>query len=160
MDSSEVSFSGVWIGTLFWILFTGVAIVLRGVQWDENYEFAQAMLGKVVYDDAHPLRQYTLSAYNLQLYSSALILHLNDNPIWLCGFRNFLFIASTVLPVFLLGTWLSGRSWVGHAATILFLMGIHLEFDGIYPQFIWPGMFSNGHVRWDLGTRLLPCYAG
>lgn len=145
-ETSHAPISGLWLGTLFWLLYTCVAIALRGVQWDENYEFAQAMLGQVVYDDAHPIRQYTLSAYNLQFYSSALILYLNEDPLWICGFRNFLFIASSVLPTFLLGTWLSGRSFVGHAATILFLIGIHLEFDGVYPQFIWPGMFSNGHI--------------
>ncbi len=155
-DSSHSPIHGFWVGSLFWIFFTGLAIAFRGVQWDENYEFAQAMIGQVPYDDAHPLRQYTLAAYNLQFYSSALILLINENPIWLCGFRNALFIASTVLPIFLLGSWISGRTLVGHAATVLFLMGIHIEFDGVYPQFLWPGMFSNGHV----GIAYVLIYAG
>jgi hypothetical protein len=121
-------------------------MLIRGVRWDENFEFAQAKIGAVPYDDAHPLRQYTLAAYNIQFYSSALILKINDDPVFLCGFRSLLFILATVLPVFMLGAWISLRTWIGHAAAVFILMGVHLEFDGVYPQFIWPGMFSNGHV--------------
>ena len=143
-------------GCLFWLGFTLIALVIRGVRWDENYEFAQAMTGLVPYDDAHPLRQYTLAAYNLQFYSSALILLISENPIWLNGFRNMLFIACTVLPPFMLGTWLSRNAWIGHATAVFVLLGVHLEFDGAYPQFIWPGMFSNGHV----GVGYMLIFAG
>lgn len=104
------------------------------------------MTGIVPYDDGHPLRQYTLAAYNLQFYSSAFILKSNDDPVFLYGFRSLLFNLSTVLPVFMLGAWTSLRTWVGHAAVLFILMGTHLEFDGVYPQFVWPGMFSNGHI--------------
>lgn len=143
-------------GLLFWIAISIVALILRGVRWDENYEFAQIMTGMISLDDAHPLRQYALGAYNLQFHSSALMLLINDDPVFLCGFRNLLFIGSTVLPLYLLGAWLSGKSWPGHVAVLFFLMGIHLEFDGVYPQFLWPSMFSNGHV----GTAYALVFAG
>lgn len=144
--SANDRLSGFREGCLFWIGFTIVAVLIRGVRWDENYEFAQVMTGLVPLDDAHPLRQYTLAAYNLQFYSSALIVLINDHPVFLCGFRNILFILATVLPPYMLGTWVSRNAWIGHAAAVFVLLGIHLEFDGVYPQFVWPGMFSNGHV--------------
>ena len=158
-SNANDSLSGFREGCLFWIGFTVVALVIRGVRWDENYEFAQAMTGLVPYDDAHPLRQYTRAAYNLQFYSSALILNVSENPLVLNGFRNLLFIASTVLPPFMLGAWLSRNAWVGHCAAVLILLGVHLEFDGVYPQFLWPGMFSNGHVGLAYALIFAGCLA-
>jgi hypothetical protein len=136
----------IWLGCLLWVLFSLLVLALRGVQWDEDFEFAQAMVGQVPYPTDHPLVQYTRGAYNLQFYSAAGILLLTADPAVLCAIRNFLFILSTVLPVYLLTVFLSRRSLAGHAAVALILTGVHLEFDGAYPQFLWPGMFSNGHI--------------
>lgn len=144
------------LGCALWCTFCLLAVFIRGVRWDEDYEFAQAMTGLVPYDDGHPLRQYTLAAYNLQFYASALLLKFTDSPLLFNGLRNLLFNLATVLPAFMLGTWLSRRAWIGHVAVVFILMGIHLQFDGVYPQFIWPGMFSNGHI----GTGYALLFAG
>lgn len=147
---------GLWRGCLAWVVFSLLALALRGLRWDENFEFAQCMVGRVPYPEGHPLPFYTLGVYNLQFYSSAAIVWLTPDPAVLCAFRNALFILSTVIPVFLLAALLSRQVLVGHVATVLFLAGIHLEFDGAYPQFLWPGMFSNGHIGVAY-TLLLMC---
>jgi hypothetical protein len=118
------------------------------------------MTGLVPYPDGHPLPQYTRAAYNLQFYSTALLLWLTRSDAVVCGFRNLLFILSTVLPMYMLTATLSRRVSVGCIATALFLAGIHLEFDGSYPQFLWPGMFSNGHIGIGYTLIVLALFAG
>ena len=46
-----------WWGCALWVAFSVVAMLLRGVRWDENFEFAQAMTGQVPYPDGHPMVQ-------------------------------------------------------------------------------------------------------
>ena len=136
----------LWPGVLAWTAFSAVAVLARGVQWDENFEFAQTMTGQVPYPEGHPFKVYTLGAFNLQIYLSALVVYYFPSPIVLCAIRNFLFIFASTVPQFLLGAVIARRAIAGHVTALLFLSGIHLAFDGSYPLFVWPGMFSNGHI--------------
>ena len=166
---------GLWLGALGWLVFSGVAVAVRGVRWDENYEFSQNILGWMAYPEGHPLFLYPRGAFSLQTYSTAALLYLFHSAGIVNGIRNLLFMAATVLPPFLLGALFSRRALAGHIAAVLILLGIHLEFDSSYPQFIWPDMFSNGHIgtayalitlfcllagRWRTGfflVGLMPC---
>jgi hypothetical protein len=141
------------IGALFF--FCVLAVFLRGIRWDENYEFAQVILGQIQPPEGHPLVQYVRNAFSIQTYSSALILYLTGSAGILCGIRNLLFILATLMPVFLITMKVAAGdelscSWKAVAgagiAGLLMLYGLTLEFDGSYPQFLWPDMFSNGHV--------------
>ena len=136
----------VCLGVVLWILFAISAVWIRGVQWDENYEYAQAILRQVPYPEAHPFFRYARGAYSIQTYTAAALLWLAPGPAVVCGSRNILFLMATVLPPFLVGALLTRRALWGHVAAVLILAGIHLEFDSTYPQFVWPAMFSNGHV--------------
>lgn len=136
----------LWPGVLAWTAFSAIAVLVRGVQWDENFEFAQTMTGQVAYPDGHPFKVYTLGAFNLQIYLSALVVYFFPSPIVLCAIRNFLFILASTVPQFFLGAVIARRAIAGHVTALLFLSGIHLAFDGSYPLFVWPGMFSNGHI--------------
>ena len=129
-------------------------VAARGVRWDETYEFAQVILGIVKHPEGHPLLPYVRNAYSLQVYSSAALLWATGSALVVNAFRNFLFIGATVLPAYLLGAKLSGRALYGHASALLVLAGVHLELRSTYPQFVWPDMFSNGHVgtAWALLT--------
>ena len=137
---------GLWQGCVLWGIFGVLALAIRGVRWDENYEFAQVIAGQIPYPAGHPLHRYVFSAYNLQLYASAALLKILPSAVVLCSVRNLLFILATVVPIYVLGAVVSQRALCGHLAAALFLAGIHLDFDGAYPQFLWPGMFSNGHI--------------
>ena len=136
----------VWIGVALWLAFCAVAVVLRGIRWDETYEHAQVITRQVPYPEGHPLFRYTRGAFSLQTYSAALLMLLGAGPAILCGLRNLLFLAATVMPVFLLATLLTRKPVWGHAAALLALMGVYLEFDGSYPIAVWPDLFSNGHI--------------
>jgi len=165
----------VFAGGLAWVAFCGAVVAARGVRWDETYEFAQVILGLVRHPEGHPLLPYVRNAYSLQVYGSAALLWATGSALVVNAFRNVLFIGATVLPAYLLGARLSGRALYGHAAALLVLAGAHLELRSTYPQFVWPDMFSNGHVgtgwalmtvfcfvssRWGAGYLLLglmPC---
>lgn len=165
----------IWPGVLFWTLFCCLVVAVRGAFWDEHAEFAQVMLRHVPYPEAHPLFRCTRGALNLQVFTSAAILHLTSSPLAVCAFRNVVFLMATVLPVFLIATALSKRTLAGHLAVLLILMGIHEAFDGCYRMNTWYFYSSTGHVgrgyalvvlglllgrRWRTGLFLLglmPC---
>ena len=146
----------MWPGVLAWTLFCLVAVALRGVRWDENYEFAQVLLRRVPYPDGHPLAQYVHAFYSLQTWALAAWMTVCDGPLLANAARNLLFLWMTVMPVFLLGTRLSGQSRWGHAAALLVLMGIHVPFYSNYPVQVWPSLYSNGHI--GLGWAVLTVY--
>ena len=138
---------------MLWAGFCVLAVGLRGVRWDENYEFAQALLGQVPYPADHPLAQYVHRFYSLQTLSLAALMEFFPGPLLANGLRNVMFLLATVWPPFLLGALLSGRARWGHAAAFLVLMGIHVPFYSNYPVQVWPGLYSNGHI--GLGWALL-----
>ena len=145
----------ILLGALGWSVFCVLAVVLRGVQWDETYEHAQVLIGQVPYPAGHPLYQYVRGAYSLQTYISAALLWLGIGPEWICGLRNVLSLMSTVIPVFLLGSLVTGRTLGGHVAVALALRGIHLELDGSYPITVWPIIYSNGMVGTGMALLVL-----
>lgn len=133
-------------GCMLWALFCLAIVIARGVRWDEDFEFAQVFLRQVALPDGHPVLRYVRNAFSLQTYSTAALLWATKDSLTVCGLRNFLFMAATVLPVFLMGVTLGRRIIWGNFAVLFVLFGLHIEFDGSYPQFIWPDQFSNGHI--------------
>lgn len=143
-------------GLLFWCAFAVVAVALRGVRWDEAYEHAQILAGQIPYPENHPLYRYVHNGFSAQTYLSALIVWLIPGPIVLNGLRNVLFVLASVLPAFLFTRKLTGESLWGHAAALLTLAGVWLEFDSSYPLSVWPNTFTNGYLGG--GYMLLTMY--
>jgi len=144
-------------GSLFWIAFSLIAVLVRGVRWDENYEFAQVILGQIPYPEGHPLFQYVRGFYSLQTYSLAGLMYFFPEPLLANLLRNWAFLASSTVPVFLLGTLFSRKQLAGHVAVIFILLGIHIGFYSTYPVLVWPMIFSNGPV--GLGYMLVALWA-
>lgn len=159
-DSRSIYQPSLLPGVVLWSSFAILAVLLRGVRWDENYEFAQAMNPAFNYPEGHPLFVYVRNVYNIQFHLSGLAALLTDSPAILNGFRNLAFILATVLPPFLLGAIVGRRAFAGHLCVLFVLAGIHLEFDGSYPQFVWPGMFSNGHIGTGFALATVALFAG
>lgn len=147
----------VLLGVLAWLAFSLLAIAVRGVRWDENWEFAQVLTGAIPYPAGHPLPRFLGSAYGIQTYATAWLAALGAGPVLVNALRNLLYLLATVLPVFLLTTQLTGKTRWGHLATALTLEGILLEFDGSYPTGVWPWIYSNGHIGG--GAALLTVWA-
>ena len=145
-DSHELRRRDWVFGLVFCLLFCVAAVMLRGVRWDETWEYAQTMTGKAPYPEGHPMLRYTFGAYSLPNYVSAGMLWIGLGPEWICGFRNVLFLFATVSPVFLITSVLARNMLWGCVAALLALEGIYLEFDGSYPLMTWPELYSNGHI--------------
>lgn len=144
-------------GALLWTAFSLVAVLLRGVRWDENYEFAQVILGQIPYPEGHPLFQYVRGFYSLQTYSLAALMYFFPEPLPANLLRNWAFLASSTVPVYLLGTLFARRQLVGHVAVVFVLLQIHTSFYSTYPVLVWPMIFSNGAI--GLGYMLLALWA-
>lgn len=144
-------------GALFWLAFSLLAVLLRGVRWDENYEFAQVLLGQVNYPEGHPLHQYVHGFYSLQTWLCAAIMYVLPDPLPVNLLRNWAFLAASTVPVFLLGALFSGRQLPGHLAAVFILLGIHVGFYSAYPILVWPHIFSNGPI--GLGYMLTTLWA-
>jgi len=133
-------------GALLWLGIAVMAVLLRGVQWDETYEHAQVLVGAVTYPDGHPVLRYVHGVFSIQPWLSAWMLDLTGSAAVVCGFRNVLALLAVVLPTFLITAQLSGRMLWGHIAACYALGGAFLSFDGSYPLTVWPGTFSNGPI--------------
>lgn len=153
-SQSERAWPALSWGAGFWVLFCVMAVVVRGVRWDENYEFAQVLTGRIRYPAGHPLSVYVHGVFSGQTWLAALMMQCGAGAALLCGFRNVLFLLAAALPPFLFAAKLTGKNRWGHVAAFLTLEGVLLEFDGSYPVRIWPELYSNGQVGdgWALLT--------
>ena len=145
-DPSKAPVARALRGILTVALYVVLAVVLRGVRWDETYEHAQIIAGQVRYPPGHPLALYVHNAFSFQTFLSGLVLKLGGGAGVLCGMRNILFLAGSIAPVYLLAAGLSRSVLAGLMAAALALQGIMLEFDGSYPTAVWPVLYSNGHI--------------
>jgi hypothetical protein len=136
----------LWAGAGFWIVFSVVALALRGVRWEETWEHALVITGAVPYPEGHPFFIYCRNVFSGQSYLSALVLSLWDSPLLINGVRNVLQLSFCTVPVYLLGMRFSGSAWGGHLATTLVLLGVHQGFQSYYPIESWPHFFATGQI--------------
>lgn len=137
---------GLRAGLFFWGAFAVVAVLIRGVRWDENYEFAQVLNGTLAYPAHHPLPLHLARLHTLQLDGLSLLMHIFPGACWPNVLRNVLVLMAATLPTFWLGARLSASALAGHAVALLFLFGMHAGFHSNYPVQIWPGLYSNGTI--------------
>lgn len=140
-------------GLVLWLLFCIVAVLLRGIRWEETFEHALIITHRTPYPEGHPMFRYVRNAFSLQSYLSAIWLWFLPSPALLCFLRNTLQLLSATLPVYLIAARLSGRSLWGHAAAALVLLEGHSFFESYYPVAVWPHFFSVGQI--GMGYALL-----
>lgn len=146
LRGTEQERRGLPTGILFWLGFGVIAVLLRGVRWEETYERAQVLAGMVVYPAGHPFLRYAQDAYTTQYYLSTAILRLIPGPLGVCAFRNVLFLWATTVPVFLMTFLVSRKALFAHVAVVLILVGVLQPLATYYPLFVWPTRFSSGHI--------------
>ena len=155
-DQAHPRRSAVMGGVVFWLVFSGVMVAVRGVRWDENYEFAQVLLGRVVYPAGHPLRVYVAGFFSGQTRLLEGVMALVPGALVPNGLRNVAWLVLTTVPPFLLATLWTRRIWAAHGAVVVLLAGVHTTFYSNYPVHVWPGLYSNGPI--GLGWALLTLY--
>lgn len=146
-----------WPHVAVWIGFALIAVLVRGIRWDETYEWAQILLGQVVYPENHPHHRYVHAVFSIQPYVAAVLVWLYPGPAFLSYARNVASLALILVPIYLFAARLGGRAWAGHAAVAFALCGTLQPFETTYPLRIWPHPFSNGPI--GTGWALLTVYA-
>ncbi len=143
-------------GACVWLVASVLLVAVRGVRWDENYEFAQVLLGHVQYPPGHPLPTYLQTFFSGQTWLLSGFMTLFEGPLLPNALRNVLVLAAVTVPPFLLTTLLTRRVWAGHLTVVLLLAEVHTAFLTNYPAQVWPDLYSNGIV--GQGFALLTLY--
>lgn len=150
----------LWAGAGWWLAFCVLAVCVRGVRWEETFERAQILLGRIPYPEGHPLFRYAHNAFTVQYYLSAALLWASRSPAFVCGFRDVLTLSATVIPVYVLTAVLSRRAVFGHVASTFALCGVLVAFGAYYPMFVWPDRFTSGHIGMGVMVLAVALLAG
>ena len=97
-------------GLSFWVLFCIGVVFIRGIRWDEHWDLAQVILGRIPYPEEHFLFIWTRDVRNLPIYVSSIIVRFTEGPETLNAFRNILWLLATTIPVYLIGVTLGRRA--------------------------------------------------
>jgi len=147
-------------GAAAWGVFCVLAVALRGVRWEETYEHALMITGMAPYPEGHPSYIYARNVFSGQSYLSALVLLLTGSELVVTGLRNVLHLAFSVVPVFLLASFLTGKTRYGHLAAAFVLLECHAVFASYYPFAVWPNMYGIGQIGMGLVILVLALFAG
>ena len=141
-----------------WVAFAILAVMVRGVRWEENYEFAQVLLDWISYPDYFPVYQHAHNSLSLQTYLMAFLMRMEPAPWFACGVRDILYLIAKTIPLYLLGAALTRRVSWGHAAALLGLIAGN-EFATRYPAAPWPMFTGNGATGAGFALLALACFA-
>ncbi|MBI1319712.1 MAG: hypothetical protein GC168_12305 [Candidatus Hydrogenedens sp.] len=161
MNSSEWTLDRkAFAGVAGWSVFCIAAVALRGVRWEETYEHALMITGMVPYPEGHPSFLYARDVFSGQSYLSALLLWITRSELLVTGLRNVLHLAFSVVPVFLLASYLTGKTRWGHMAAAFVLLNCYQVFESYYPIVVWPNMYGIGQIGMGLVVLTLALLAG
>ena len=148
-----------WLGLAFWIGVCLLALLVRGVRWEEGYERAQVLLGITPYPDGHPHARWYWNAFSIHYYASAAVLWLTHSASLVCGGRQFIAMLSISLSVFSL-TWILGRRALpAHLAVLLCFAGAPSFFQSYMPISVWANKATSGQIGigWAFAVLIALC---
>jgi hypothetical protein len=142
-------------GAAVWVVHAIVQLWINGVVLDETVVPAQIIAGAVRYPDGHPHQVYYSQAYSLQHYLAALIWAVAPGPL-LSAVRDVLFVFLSAFTPFALALCLTRRPFWGHIAAALTVTEATLRFGGVYPTWVYPDYYSNGHIALHVAVLVVP----
>jgi hypothetical protein len=131
---------------LIWLAYSIIQLVINGIVLDETVIAAQVIAGSVAYPSGHPHEIYYWSAFSLPHYLSAGLWFLIPSAEVISALRNVLFLFLSTMSIFTLALVLTRSSLWGHVAVALVLLESAFRFEGVYPIFVFPNIYSNGHI--------------
>lgn len=126
-------------------------VAYAGVVLDESVLPAQIIAGTTQYPSGHPHEVFYWRALSLSHYLSALIWVGLPDAVAVSAIRNWMFLFSSAYAVYAVAWLLTRRAVWAYTATALALLGAHLPFAGVYPMWMFPNYYSNGHLGLQLG---------
>lgn len=149
----------IWLGLAFWTGVCLLAVLLRGVRWEEGYERAQVLLGFTPYPEGHPHARWYWNAFSIHYYASAALLWITRSDVIVCGTRQFIATLAIALPIFSL-TWLLGRRALpAHLAVLLSFAGATSVFQSYMPISAWANKATSGQIGigWAFVVLIMLC---
>lgn len=138
-----------------WLVYAVVHVGVSGAVLDETVIAGQVIAGDVVYPAGHPHDVYFKTTFSLSHFVSAAVLRAGFDVESASFLRNVLFLFLSAVTPFLAALALTRRVVVGHAATVLTLLGAAASLGGLYPVWVFPDFYSNGHVGLCLAVCLV-----
>ncbi len=141
-------------GAVVWALYSAIQWLVNGAVLDEAVVPAQIIAGAVKYPAGHPHEIFYSQAYSLPQFISGWLWGLAPSPLLHSGIRNFLFLFLSIYPAYVIGVLLTRVPMWGHLAAALTATETVLQFQGTYPQWVFPGFYSNGHFGLQLAVLI------
>jgi len=133
-----------WLGLAFWIAVCLLAVLVRGVRWEEGYERAQVLLGITPYPEGHPHHRWVFNGFSIHYYATGALLWLTDSAALICGGRQFLATLAIHLPIFGVTWLLTRRMGPVHLAMVLSFAGADVFFQSYMPISPWATKATSG----------------
>lgn len=157
--SSSSSSRAFWLGLTFWIGVCLLAVMVRGVRWEEGYERAQALLGITPYPAGHPHHRWVFNGFSIHYYLTGALLWLTKSPLLICGGRQFLATLAIHLPVFGMAWILTRRMLPVHLAMVLSFAGADIFFQSYMPISPWATKATSGIIGMGWAFAVLIAFA-
>jgi hypothetical protein len=141
---SPSSARAFWLGLAFWIGVCLLAVLVRGVRWEEGYERAQVLLGITPYPEGHPHARWVFNGFSIHYYLTGTLLWLTDSVALICGGRQFLATLAIHLPIFGVTWLLTRRMGPVHLAMVLSFAGADVFFQSYMPISPWATKATSG----------------
>ncbi len=139
-------------GAVLCLLYSVLQIFLNGVVYDETVVPAQIVSGAVKYPPGHPHDIFYRQAFSLPQFLHGWLWWLAPDPLLHSAERNLWFLFLSLLVPYSSTVVLTRRPMWGHLAAVLAATETMLQFKGTYPQWIFPGFYSNGHFGLQLAV--------
>ncbi len=146
---------GLAIGATVWAAYSLVQVLVNGIVLDETIVPAQIITSSVQYPPGHPHVLYYKEAFSLGNFFSAALWLLSPNAGLISAFRNWLFLVLSTFTPFALALILTRRLLWAHVAAVLCLLEVHLRFQGVYPIWVFPIFYSNGHIGLQIALLIV-----
>ena len=148
-----------WLGLAFWIGVCLLAVIVRGVRWEEGYERAQVLLGITPYPEGHPHHRWVFNGFSIHYYLTGALLWLTESAMLICGGRQFLATLAIHLPVFGVTWLLARRMGPVHLAMVLSFAGADVFFQSYMPISPWATKATSGIMGMGWAFAVLLAFA-
>jgi hypothetical protein len=143
-DHARAQARAFWLGLAFWIGVCLLAVLVRGVRWEEGYERAQVLLGITPYPEGHPHHRWVFNGFSIHYYATGALLWLTESAALICGGRQFLATLAIHLPIFGVTWLLTRRMGPVHLALVLSFAGADVFFQSYMPISPWATKATSG----------------
>ncbi len=139
-------------GAFLCFFYSAVQLLINGPVYDEAVVPAQILAGAVRYPAGHPHDIFYRQAFSLPQFIHGWLWGLCGDPLIHSAERNLWFLFLSLFAPYAMTVALTRRPMWGYLAAAVTATETMLQFKGTYPQWVFPGFYSNGHVGLQLAV--------